>query len=215
MLRKKRCLVGADAGEVAVKRRRDGRGWGPFSAGQLTTIVCVGMVTILFPVGAWAVTGSNLFVTDATSGVHAVVSPAGALNVAPAPPSKLFHSPELRANGVDSCTKVVDSSLPYPLGGGGTMAEVITGIEVTVTGTPGMFWQMHRAANCTDSGVRSFWVDSTPGGMPNYQGVQIEFPSGLAIPKGQGLYVLTSGDADVFVMASGYLVPGASVPAGA
>jgi hypothetical protein len=58
--------------------------WGPFSGRQLATIICVLAVTILFPFGAWAVSGSNTYVTDARTGSHATVA-NGALtaNVAP------------------------------------------------------------------------------------------------------------------------------------
>jgi hypothetical protein len=47
--------------------------WGPFTGRQLTTLLCVLIVMALFPVGAWAVSGSNAFVTDATTGAHASV----------------------------------------------------------------------------------------------------------------------------------------------
>ena len=57
---------GAVAGK---RRRREGRGWGPFSGGQLTVIIVAIAVMILLPVGAFAVvSGSNVFVTDAVSG---------------------------------------------------------------------------------------------------------------------------------------------------
>jgi len=37
-------------------------------------------VTVLLPVGAWAVSASNVAITDASSGYHAIVGPAGALH---------------------------------------------------------------------------------------------------------------------------------------
>ena len=43
---------------------------GPFTGKQLTVIICTLMVVLLFPVGAWAVSGSNVFVTDPWSGGH-------------------------------------------------------------------------------------------------------------------------------------------------
>ena len=46
--------------------RAESRGWGPFTGGQLTAIVITLAIVIGFPVAAFAVTGSNVFVTDAT-----------------------------------------------------------------------------------------------------------------------------------------------------
>jgi len=58
------------------------RTWGPFTGRQLTTIICVVAVMILFPVGASAVTGNNVFLTDASSGNSANVT-NGRLQVDP------------------------------------------------------------------------------------------------------------------------------------
>ena len=55
------------------------KGLGPFTGRQLTTIIVTLIVVVLFPVGAWAVMGSNIFVTDATSGAHAKVDSNGNL----------------------------------------------------------------------------------------------------------------------------------------
>jgi hypothetical protein len=63
----------------APKRRREGRGLGPFSSGHLTIIVVTVVIVIAFPFAAFAVSGSNVFVTDATSGVQAKVDASGNL----------------------------------------------------------------------------------------------------------------------------------------
>ena len=55
------------------KRRREGRGLGPFTSGHLTIIVVTLVIVVAFPFAAFAVTGNNVFVTDATSGVRAKV----------------------------------------------------------------------------------------------------------------------------------------------
>ena len=56
---------------------------GPFTGRQLTTIIVTLIVVVLFPLGAWAVTGSNVFVTDATSGtVSAQTVVVGTLGIA-------------------------------------------------------------------------------------------------------------------------------------
>ena len=68
---------------IADKRqRRDGRGWGPFSGAQLTVIIVAIAVMILLPIGAFAaVTGSNVFVTDAVTGKQQKVNAAGQASV--------------------------------------------------------------------------------------------------------------------------------------
>ena len=53
--------------------------WGPFSGGQLTTMFVALILVVGFPFAAGAVTGSNVFVTDATSGAHVAVSATGAM----------------------------------------------------------------------------------------------------------------------------------------
>ena len=67
------------------------RGLGPFTGGELAVVVVTFALLLLFPIGAWAVSGSNTFVTDAVSGQHASVNSAGALNVAEAGPKSFFY----------------------------------------------------------------------------------------------------------------------------
>jgi hypothetical protein len=63
------------------KRRRQGRGLGPFTSGHLTIIVVALVIAVAFPFAAFAVTGSNVFVTDATSGTRAAVDSGNHLKV--------------------------------------------------------------------------------------------------------------------------------------
>ena len=69
----------ADASDAAVETGARRRGLGPFSGGQLTLIIVTFAVLLLFPIGAWAVAGSNVFVTDAVSGKQASVNTSGQL----------------------------------------------------------------------------------------------------------------------------------------
>jgi hypothetical protein len=64
-------------GSTGPRRGREGRGLGPFTSGHLTIIVVVVVIVVAFPLAAFAVTGSNVFVTDATSGAHAKVDGGG------------------------------------------------------------------------------------------------------------------------------------------
>ena len=76
------CTSRANGAKMKRRNVADGvRGWGPFTGRQLTTIICVGLVTILFPVGAWAVTGSDVFITARPPAAHAAVNSSGALSV--------------------------------------------------------------------------------------------------------------------------------------
>jgi len=59
------------------KRRREGRGLGPFTSGHLTIIVVTLVIVVAFPFAAFAVTGNNVFVTDPTSGTRAKVDSGG------------------------------------------------------------------------------------------------------------------------------------------
>src|SRR5689334_7825874 len=127
-------------GETAtLTRRREGRGLGPFSGGQLTVIIVAALLAIAFPVGAWAVSGSNVFVTDATSGVHAKVTSTGQLQTHPNGPltvngsvtagyaaGSLLHSPSVGGNysvQADSCGSGTCQTLFKPPAG---KAAVVT-----------------------------------------------------------------------------------------
>jgi hypothetical protein len=50
----------------AAKRRREGRGLGPFSSGHLTIVIVTVVIVVAFPFAAFAVTGNNVF-TGATN----------------------------------------------------------------------------------------------------------------------------------------------------
>ena len=67
--------------QTPVKRRREGRGLGPFSSGHLTIIVVTLVIVVAFPFAAFAVTGSNVFVTDAVSGTRAKVNSSGQMAI--------------------------------------------------------------------------------------------------------------------------------------
>jgi hypothetical protein len=64
------------------KPRPEGRGLGPFTCGHLTIIIVTSVIVVAFPFAAYAVTGSNIFITDFTSGAHAKVDSKSNLNTA-------------------------------------------------------------------------------------------------------------------------------------
>ena len=67
-------------GRASLKEGGTQRHWGPFTGGQLTTIICVIVITTLFPVGAWALTTSNVVITDRGRVNQAIVDAAGDLS---------------------------------------------------------------------------------------------------------------------------------------
>lgn len=223
-------------GEIhAPTERREGRGLGPFSSGHLTIIIVVLVITVAFPFAAFAVTGSNVFVTDATSGVHAKVNSSGQLSTQvngavsvggsvvarPGAPNQLFHV-LTGASNVSGCLPVVNSDDAYPQGTGGTAAMIVTGIHVAMqggspgVGTAGAYWTLHRYNNCSDYPlVESYLPAASNSSAPAYANQDLSFPAGLAIATDGKLYVLVHGVGVVYMTTTGYLVPTSAVPAGA
>jgi hypothetical protein len=134
------------------KRRRDGRGLGPLSSGHLTIIIVTLLIVVAFPFAAFAVTGNNVFVTDATSGNRATVaggklkvdtglSTFGVVPVAPAAPqiyptSDIIHTDNgfsIDFVNPDDCLSGTCQTLLKPPAG---KAAVITTIHVNTSRRP-------------------------------------------------------------------------------
>jgi hypothetical protein len=205
-----------DAGEIggdddADKRRhRGGRGWGPFSGGQLALVVCVVAVVVGFPVAATAViSGSNVFVTNATTGTHAVVNSLGQLSVAatgsvtatPTPPSASYT----KIGGASEASGCNAVTVAVPAG----KALIVTSITVDMRSvTTGPVEVLPVAATPgTPCGLLTSAADVSMSGS----GVDqiIPFPSGFPVKAGHvvGLVMFGgSGDANAVVTVNGYLV---------
>jgi hypothetical protein len=94
-------------------RAMPGKHWGPFSGRQLTTIICIIGGLALFPIGAAAVvTGSNTFVTDASTGKHVRVDASGALRTWALPANWFTLGPQAGAIAPSGSPNV----LPSPSG---------------------------------------------------------------------------------------------------
>jgi hypothetical protein len=112
-LRRNQSDTGEVSGEAGVdkRRRREGRGLGPFSGGQLTLIIVTFAVLLLFPIGAWALTFSNVAITDpggvnqakVDSGLnlHAAVADPAGVNVAKVDSGKNLHAAVADPGGVN------------------------------------------------------------------------------------------------------------------
>ncbi len=183
-----------------------GRGWGPFTGRQLTTMVCVIVAAVAFPVAASAVSGSSVFVTDSTSGAHAKVSSTGALNVTGsvndslAPPASTFtyFAGATEATGCNPVTPAV------PAG----KALVVTSVNVAVTGvtTGPVFIAVDAASTSPCAPIESFDESYVPGAQTSED---VQIPSGVVIKPGHVVAVLmdsTSNDASAVVHVHGYYV---------
>lgn len=74
--------LGDDGSADGARGRREGRGLGPFSGGQITLMVVTLTALLVFPVGAWAVVNSNVAITDPGGVNRAKVDIKGNVNAA-------------------------------------------------------------------------------------------------------------------------------------
>lgn len=175
------------------------RGLGPFTGGQLTTIVCFLVAAVAFPMGAWAVSGSNSFITDAKSGAHATVSKSGALNVAgtviagAAPLKDMYHSwTGIYSTGVAIATAPAGHSL------------VVTSLNLDVAGIlgkyTGAFFELDSTGtSCSGNNPRVAEISYATVGWTS-----VSIPSGLDIPP-NGALCASSAD-DAFASVFGYVM---------
>lgn len=189
------------------------RGWGPFSGGQLTIIIVTLAVLMLFPVGAWALSFTNVAIIDPGGVNRAKVNASGQLSVAatgsvtatPTPPNSSYTHVVQATQG--SCRPITQS---VPAG----KALVVTSVTVAISAG-------------TDQPVGVIAV-SADGASPNpctalnpaneiyasglHASTVMSFPSGFPIKTGHILGVLMFSDvadhtADITV--NGYFVSAA------
>jgi hypothetical protein len=189
--------------------------WGPFNGRHLTTIICVVIAALLLPIGAWAVSFTNVAITDPGGVNRAKVNAAGALSAAVsgsvtannAIPTNLFHVVGLPA---DATWGVIAKP---PAG----KALVITSIvvEASQVSSPG---QSNVTDVVIDTKTATCNLQENPIAVasvtpPNVGVSTIAIPSGLVVPANRALCAGNWGTgylADVAVF--GYLVPAASAP---
>jgi len=220
------------------KRGRDGRGLGPFSSGHLTIIIVTLLILVAFPFAAFAVTGNNVFVTDASSGNRATVaggklkvdtglSAFGVVPVAPVAPeiyptSAIIHTDNgfgFDFVGATNCSSGTCETLLKPPAG---KAAVVTSIHIdtytaAVTGTSHLL-EIVRSSNgtCSSSSIDRIVEYFNPGGIGETL-LQYDLPGGLSIPAGKALCVenLDPTNLNFEVAARGYAVASNAVPANA
>jgi hypothetical protein len=179
---------------------RSGRGLGPFTGGQLTIIAVTAILAVALPAGAYAaVSGSNAFVTDRVTGVHAGVSPTTGLATSTSPAIGGLVATVSATPG-----KYCNVFTP-PAG----KAFVITGITIdpggaSVGNDTTIFIARDTKDNCT--GAR---FDIAGGSYAVDGSYSSTFTPGLGLPHGQFLdFTVTSSVAvDDMAFFYGYLVP--------
>jgi hypothetical protein len=218
------------------RRLRENRGLGPFTSGHLTIIAVTVLFSVAFPFAAFAVTGNNVFVTDAASGDRAQVANGrlkvdagtafGTVPVAPVgpeiyPTGSIVHTTDgsLDFVAADDCPSATCQTLLKPPAG---KAAVITSIHIdtgraTATGASESL-QVFRSSNGTcsiPSGDRTIEFFN-PGGVGETI-LPYELPGGLPVPAGKALCVFNADTTNLAftVSAWGYAVASSAVPASA
>ena len=191
---------------------RNGRGWGPFSGGQLTTIIVAIAVVAGFPFAAGAVTpGTSVFVTDPTSAVQAKVSTAGALNVSGsvsannASPMNLY---QLYSNPGASVWNLVAAP---PTG----KALIITSVVVdTSSVTPALSQEVIFDVSTTDASCATVGSQLVHIHPATIGATTIPIPSGFVIPAKRALCAEGTHNIISNTFVYGYLVPAGTAPPG-
>jgi hypothetical protein len=207
---KRRYSANSDDDTPRTKKRHDGRGLGPFSGGQLTIIIVTILVLVAFPFAAGAVTGNNIFVTDATSGAHAKVDRTGALKVGGAigvsglpKENTYFRFGPVDVTPTSGCRV---STPPLPSG----KALIVTMLHVDIFQAPASPGTGHFLAAYADTACTKIVEDDNPAAL----GITaLPFTPGIATTTGVSMRSF-GGDVSAEVEIIGYLVSASAVPPG-
>ncbi len=201
------------------QRHRDRRrGLGPFTSGHLTVIVVTLVVMVGFPFAAFAVTGNNVFVTDATSGVHAKVNSLGQLKTS-AVVSGAVTAPAAAPSDLVALfpTQVFGDDCAFYTPPAGK-AVVITKVDVYpqffTSGNSTVNWEIststgvNSANGCTPN--RPFSYGQLDVGDPPHV---IDLGAGIALANGHYLNAGTV-NGEVMLDIYGYYVPASACSSG-
>ena len=197
--------------------RDAGRGWGPFTGRQLTTIICVVAVMVMLPVSAFAVvSGSNAFITDHTTGAQAKVNAAGQVLMSGTVGGAVIATPTSPSQAYSVHVDVGSNSCAVTTPPAGKVL-VITSISTSLTGTdlPALMFTTGVTTPTNCNGPRTTYASLNEFSSAGTS--QTTFPSGFPIKSGHGLAVFLSepltGDQGA-VVVTGYLVPAAQCATG-
>ena len=224
-LRKIRSVEGHERGDAGAdeRRRREGRGLGPFSGGQLTIIVVAVVVMVGLPVGAFAVATTKVAVADLATGKTAAVTSTRQLQVHPngvqtvsgsvtateASPKRAFNSEAVASSSAFS-------PMAAPPTGYALVVNTIT-IDTYFLNAPGIgrdfFFRVSAAdASCASTAGPQV-ADVNPGGIGE---ISIPVQGAIVIPAGRALCAGNGDNVNVGaeIYTYGYLVPAASALSG-
>jgi hypothetical protein len=211
----KRARSGAGGEGATRARRREGRGLGPFSGGQITTMIVTFALLLLFPIGAWAVSFSNVAITDPGGVNRAKVDSlgslqtkvSGAVTTQATPPSREYNvtMPALQSNPL-MCSNVTAA---VPAGNALVVTSLTVAVNSGVTTPPFDTW--------VEAGTASTPCSVTAGKFIAYAvsndkiaTINIPMPSGVTFKAGHtvsiGVHALGAGSAQADVTVHGYLV---------
>ncbi|HEY3833359.1 MAG TPA: hypothetical protein VGO03_13765 [Acidimicrobiia bacterium] len=194
---------------------------GPFTSGHLTIIIVTLAMIIAFPFAAFAVTGNNVFVTDATSGVHAKVNNlgqldttavvSGAVTAPPAAPSSMVALFPVQVTASED-----DCAFYTPPAG---QALVITRIDAYPYAPSGTVYialsasnRINASSGCTPNKPLSY-EDFVAGNPPHV----IDLGAGVALAHGHYLNLTARGNGGgggATLNIYGYLVPASACATG-
>jgi hypothetical protein len=186
--------------------------WGPFTGRQLTTIICVLLVTILFPVGAWAVTSTNVFIGDPHNSNHAAVGSDGSLqtHINGGAPGNLAATSQF----VETATQGIAISQTKIYAPPAGKELILTDLHfdwfaVVAADDPFVYVQVGDATCSTVTPSTRQVFDFATG----QDHEQVGFTPGFVVPAGKSLCMLRGGTSTGALEASvfGYLVPAGSV----
>jgi len=221
------------------------KGLGPFSGAHLAAMVIALIVAVAFPFAAFAVTGTNSFVTDATSGVHAKVDAKQNLATAMHDPTtgvgaKVNAFGQLATSSAVTGSVTATSNSPseeynFTNNANQQLPNFCANITPAVpAGKALVATSISVGVNQATTGPVDTWLEagtpSTPCGVTagifiayaiqsNPIGtMQFNLPSGVAFKAGHTVSVgihAASGDAIADVTVHGYLVPSTQCQAAA
>lgn len=187
---------------------------GPFTGTHLTVIIVTFAILLMLPIGAWAVTGSGVFITDGPSGTQARVNSAGQLLVGPAGLKTLI------SHGIRNDTTTFKKIFESPADKAIVVTSVTINTFVATAVGSGKYFSI--AVSKTDASCSTVVRDSSGYTVANVNPpgvgvITLPFVPGFVIPPGRALCASNTTPASLIaeVYAYGYMVPGASVPVGA
>lgn len=184
------------------------RRWGPFSGGQLTTMIVASIIALALPGGAWAVdTFTNVAVQDPSTGVKAAVTGDGRLKVDPQAQGNEVH--QLFSFYFYTGEQILSPSSPWYLNwrissitiSNGGLSRAVIDIDMRATNCVGGTTRTidHLGRFTVDANTTSQMVFPTPLFIPSQSACNQLFPVVRnVVANGGQVDVLLSGTVTQF-----------------